>query len=765
MVKRLTFLAFTAMLLFVVVSCDSLWVVNNSASISFDLQLKDILASSTPKMHEPSLIDSNSLIPDIDDEGYDVVVTLHKSSSDKVIASETLTVDEAEGSNILFEEIAVNQTVYAKIEIKPNNRLIFRARTLDTKLKRGENFLLARPNVMFLSEGGLSVSLGSDVLDIGNEEAPGLPELQFAYDYMSIDGKLLPNAEVYVSSRLHPKENEVWNLPGLTLIQENPVSVVIENIINSFTVFNMTFASTIIEELEYIPFISIGSAAILNLGGDVHIDRLSYTPNFFDSSPVRVTKRLSENSRIGLGNFSELPVGTVLVEKAGGSFTRDNFIVPTGVNAVIDTATGNLVVAGEDSGDGGDITPPDGEIYTVTFNASGGVVDPASLSVEENETIETLPTPSRDGFIFGGWFTEDNGKGTAFTSSTSVTGDITVYAKWTAVSGGSDEEVYLNVDASSSGANGSVDYPFTTFANAKAALPNGGTIWVVNTIEITSSNSDLVSDAGTLIALKRASGMQTSIIKISSGAEVTLDDIVIDGNNVSANEPLIAVNVGTLILEDGAIVQNANLTRSSISGAGISVGSDGKLIMNGGEIKSNKSSLHGGGVNVSSGSFTMNSGSITLNTATQSGGGVYVSGGDGVFTMKNGSITQNTANDDDGDNGGGVFVNNTATLNLQGAPTISENKMNGTISNGALSGGTSNNIEYYYNNGNKGNIYITGALTGNANSIYITPHDTVTGTVVATATNENFIPEGLLVNVLGDNHISLWGSGKNIVVQ
>jgi uncharacterized repeat protein (TIGR02543 family) len=74
--------------------------------------------------------------------------------------------------------------------------------------------------------------------------------------------------------------------------------------------------------------------------------------------------------------------------------------------------------------------------YTVSFNS--GVADtpanPASITVAKPATtVQTLPSdPARNGYSFGGWWTGEAGAGSGFTLSTKVTGDLTVYAKWTA---------------------------------------------------------------------------------------------------------------------------------------------------------------------------------------------------------------------------------------------------------------------------------------------------------------------------------------------
>jgi uncharacterized repeat protein (TIGR02543 family) len=44
--------------------------------------------------------------------------------------------------------------------------------------------------------------------------------------------------------------------------------------------------------------------------------------------------------------------------------------------------------------------------------------------------VGTLPAVTRSGYTFDGWNTVQDGSGSAFTGSTTVTGDITVYAQW-----------------------------------------------------------------------------------------------------------------------------------------------------------------------------------------------------------------------------------------------------------------------------------------------------------------------------------------------
>jgi len=74
--------------------------------------------------------------------------------------------------------------------------------------------------------------------------------------------------------------------------------------------------------------------------------------------------------------------------------------------------------------------------YKVTFIDEDKAY--ATVQVEENKSIngdewttESMPAdPSKSGFTFEGWFTQKNGKGSKFTGSTTVSGNISVYSSY-----------------------------------------------------------------------------------------------------------------------------------------------------------------------------------------------------------------------------------------------------------------------------------------------------------------------------------------------
>ncbi|MBR4661110.1 MAG: S-layer homology domain-containing protein, partial [Clostridia bacterium] len=64
------------------------------------------------------------------------------------------------------------------------------------------------------------------------------------------------------------------------------------------------------------------------------------------------------------------------------------------------------------------------------FNANGGSVSQTSAKTNTNGKLSSLPTPSRSGYGFDGWYTSSSG-GTKVTTSTVFYSNTTVYAHWT----------------------------------------------------------------------------------------------------------------------------------------------------------------------------------------------------------------------------------------------------------------------------------------------------------------------------------------------
>jgi len=96
-----------------------------------------------------------------------------------------------------------------------------------------------------------------------------------------------------------------------------------------------------------------------------------------------------------------------------------------------DSSTGGTRVTSIPSGSSGDKTfwarwVP---FSTITFNANGGTVNLASGITGDFGRLASLPVPTKDGYIFEGWFTALTG-GVEVTINTEFTANVTIYAHW-----------------------------------------------------------------------------------------------------------------------------------------------------------------------------------------------------------------------------------------------------------------------------------------------------------------------------------------------
>lgn len=85
------------------------------------------------------------------------------------------------------------------------------------------------------------------------------------------------------------------------------------------------------------------------------------------------------------------------------------------------------------------------QTYTVTLDLQGGEGE-TTITREYEEPLGTIPTPTKDGYDFQGWYTEPEG-GEQVTEDTPVTGPMEIHAKWQVIeytvtyNGLTDEEI------------------------------------------------------------------------------------------------------------------------------------------------------------------------------------------------------------------------------------------------------------------------------------------------------------------------------------
>ena len=111
--------------------------------------------------------------------------------------------------------------------------------------------------------------------------------------------------------------------------------------------------------------------------------------------------------------------------------------------------------------------------YTITFNGNGGSVSTTSKSVTYGSQYGTLPTPTREGYTFKGWFTASTGGSAVSSTTTMGAANTTIYAQWNINTGTVKFEG--NGATSGSMADMSVRYDTSAILNANAFSKTGYT--------------------------------------------------------------------------------------------------------------------------------------------------------------------------------------------------------------------------------------------------------------------------------------------------
>ena len=297
-------------------------------------------------------------------------------------------------------------------------------------------------------------------------------------------------------------------------------------------------------------------------------------------------------------------------------------------------------------------------------------------------------------------------------------------------------------------------------ANVIAGLDAGATVTIQLTADITHNQQmTIVTGANVTVTsgsgpytITRASGFTNYLFNVDAGT-LTLENIILDGNNVANSGALVNVWGGTFVMNAGTTLQN-NTRAVGDYGGGVFVGGGGTFTMNDGAISGNYAYI-GGGVGMSGGTFTMNGGTISGNTTGNHGGGVALSSG--TFTMNGGEISGNTAGTEGGGvdiDGGGVFVMNDGEISGNTAGTggggvsviFGTFTMNGgaIIDNTAILDGGGVLVYSTFILGGNSEI-IDNTVGGSANNVYL-----ASGRFITLGTDENAPTAYMFVGVHTD---------------
>ena len=208
------------------------------------------------------------------------------------------------------------------------------------------------------------------------------------------------------------------------------------------------------------------------------------------------------------------------------------------LSRIVDVETGYNVVSSEET--------IDDTLYSVSylgighqvrFNYNSGTVTETLRYIENGKKIGRLPTTTRSGYNFAGWYTENNG-GVEIDSDTIITGTVTFYARW--VSG----DIVLRIG----------ENEYSSLQTAINSIATDGTPATITLLNNISDN-----------------------VRTNAGQNIVFDFNGYSLSN-SSGTPIIK-NYGTIQISDGTILQSATY-------AAIDVMEDGKLIMTGGTILS-----------------------------------------------------------------------------------------------------------------------------------------------------------------------------------
>jgi uncharacterized repeat protein (TIGR02543 family) len=137
--------------------------------------------------------------------------------------------------------------------------------------------------------------------------------------------------------------------------------------------------------------------------------------------PASQTRMVSPGASLGSSNMPSTP------DRSGYNFNGWYTAAGSGGSefSAATIVTGNITVYARWSS--GTSTQ-----YTVIFDADGGSPATQTKTATSGSSLgSNMPsTPTKSGYNFNGWYTASGGGGTRFTAATTVTADITLYAKW-----------------------------------------------------------------------------------------------------------------------------------------------------------------------------------------------------------------------------------------------------------------------------------------------------------------------------------------------
>ena len=168
-------------------------------------------------------------------------------------------------------------------------------------------------------------------------------------------------------------------------------------------------------------------------------NKYNYTIEYYYENLLDVPNKVELNGKYFTKNRTEISADEYEYESEITTFVDNNTILGYELFAIrpVDSENNLLLVIGDTAAGAENVIKVYYNLasYTATFNGNGGT--PATSSIEKTygEALGTLPTVTREGYTFAGWYTESTG-GTKITEATTMPlNGATYYAHW-------DEETF-----------------------------------------------------------------------------------------------------------------------------------------------------------------------------------------------------------------------------------------------------------------------------------------------------------------------------------
>ena len=208
--------------------------------------------------------------------------------------------------------------------------------------------------------------------------------------------------------------------------------------------------------------------------------------------------------------------------------------------------------------------------YTVTYNTNGHGTAPAAQSITYGNKATKPSDLTADGFTFGGWYT-DSACTKAYDFNSAVKADITLYAKWTAVSSGSSSSsgsntanTYTVIEGGDGTWDGTSDYVIRVKSAEDDAHCIDRFLWAaVDGHELVVGKESEIAPGSTIVTIKSdylktlSAGTHTIVVNFTDNSITTTITISNASTNSGASIPATGEMQSTAMYEGIAMIAAA----------------------------------------------------------------------------------------------------------------------------------------------------------------------------------------------------------------